>query len=89
MPHCVNFCSNCTQYNQLRPVQRPHAAPCVVPLMSGATRHIINACGSLHVTVAVAPSCYAASPVAASPGCVQHQLGSFRQQQGCLQAACA
>ncbi len=82
-PHCVSFCSKCTQHSQLRPVHRPHAAAYVVPLMSAAARHVINACGSLHVTVAVEPPLYAASPVAASPGSVQHQSGSLRRQKGC------
>ncbi len=69
--------------------------------MSAAARPVINACGSLHVTVAVEPYLYAATPVAASPGSVQHQSGLSgnrravckqpvpRQQKGCLQAACA
>ena len=95
-PHCVSFCSKCTLHSQLRPVHRPHAASCAVPLMSAATYHIINACGSLHVTVSVEPCLYAASPVAASPGSVQHQSGLSgnrravckqpmpRQQKGCL-----
>ncbi len=57
--------------------------------MSAATRQVINAYGSLHVTVAVEPYLYAASPVAAIPGSVRRQSGLLRQQKGCLQAACA
>ena len=57
--------------------------------VAAATRHVIDACNSLPVTVPVEPYLYAASPVAASPGSVQHQSGPLRQQKGCLQAACA